>query len=73
MKCDGIAPYMEALEALRNAGQTAAAVLAQCHRWRVISLMERALRIYEMAEGANPDALARSRLLAQPFALVYAA
>jgi hypothetical protein len=35
--------------------------------------MERALRIYEMAEGANPDALARSRLLAQPFALVYAA
>jgi hypothetical protein len=35
------------------------AVLAQCHLWWVIPLMERALRIYEMAEGADPDALAR--------------
>jgi hypothetical protein len=68
-----LAPYMKALKALRDAGLTAAVVLAQCHRRRVIPLMERALRIYEMAEGANPDALARSRLLVEPFASVYAA
>jgi hypothetical protein len=35
--------------------------------------MERALPIYEMGEGADPDALARSRLLAEPFASVYTA
>jgi hypothetical protein len=34
--------------------------------------MEKALHIYEMAEGADPDALARSRLLAEPFTSVYA-
>jgi hypothetical protein len=35
--------------------------------------MERALPIYEMAEGAEPDALARSRLVAEPLAPSYAA
>jgi hypothetical protein len=39
----------------------------------VIPLMERALPIYEIVEGADPDALARSRLLAVPFTPVYAA
>jgi hypothetical protein len=68
-----LAPYMKALKALRDAGLTAAVVLAQCHRWRVIPLMERALRIYEMAEAADPDVLERSRLLAEPFASVYVA
>jgi predicted ATPase len=34
--------------------------------------MDRALPIYEMAEGADPDVLERSRLVAEPFALVYA-
>jgi hypothetical protein len=64
--------YMKALKALRDARLTAAAVLAQCHLRRVIPLMEKALHIYEMAEGADPDALARSRLLAEPFTSVYA-
>jgi hypothetical protein len=68
-----LAPYMKALKALRDAGLTAAAVLTQCHRQRVIPLMERALRIYEMAEGADTDTLACSRLLAEPFTSVYAA
>jgi hypothetical protein len=68
-----LAPYMKALKALRDAGLTAAVVLAQCHRRRVIPLMERALRIYEMAEVADPDVLERSRLLAEPFASVYVA
>jgi hypothetical protein len=67
-----LAPYMKALKEFRDAGLTAAVVLAQCHRRWVIPLMERALRIYDMAEGADRDALARSRLLAEPFALVYA-
>jgi hypothetical protein len=68
-----LAPYMKALKALRDAGLTAAAVLAQCHRHWVTPFMERAPRIYEMAEGADPDALARSRLLDEPFTSVYAA
>jgi hypothetical protein len=67
-----LAPYMKALKALKDVGLTAAAVLAQCHRRRVIPLMERALRIYEMAEGMDPDALACSWLLAESFASVYA-
>jgi hypothetical protein len=35
--------------------------------------MEGALSIYDMAEGVDPDALAHSRLLAEPFVSVYAA
>jgi hypothetical protein len=68
-----LAPYMKALKALKDVGLTSAAVLAQCHRRRVIPFMERALHIYEMAEGMDPDALACSRLLAESFASVYAA
>jgi hypothetical protein len=49
------------------------AVITQIHWRRVISLMERALPIYEMEEGAEPDVLARSRLVAEPFPLAYAA
>jgi hypothetical protein len=64
---------MKVLKELRDAELTAVAFLAQCHRRRVIPLMERALRIYDTAEGADPDALARSRLLDEPFASVYAA
>jgi hypothetical protein len=68
-----LTPYMKALKALRDAGQIAVAFLAQCHRRWVIPLMERALHIYEMGEGADPDALACSCLLAEPFTSVYAA
>jgi hypothetical protein len=68
-----LAPYLRVLKTLTDAGLTAAAVLAQCHQRRVVPLMERALPIYGMAEGANPDALVRSRLLAEPLAPIYAA
>jgi hypothetical protein len=67
-----LVPYMKALKALRDAGLTVEAVLAQFHRRRVIPLMERALRIYEMAKGADPDALSRSLLLDELFTSVYA-
>jgi hypothetical protein len=40
---------------------------------RVVPLMERPLRIFEMTETANPVALARSRMLQSPLLREYAA
>jgi hypothetical protein len=42
---------------------TAASVLANLHHRRIIPLMEKRLRIFEMHEEADPVALAQSRLL----------
>jgi hypothetical protein len=53
---------LKALKALADAGLTAASVLANLHR-RIIPLMERRLRIFEMTETADPVALAQSRLM----------
>jgi hypothetical protein len=64
-----LAPYLKALKTLIDAGLTAAAILMQCHHQRVVPLMERALL---MAEGADPNALAWSRQLAEPIAPIYA-
>jgi hypothetical protein len=64
-----LAPYLKALKTLTDAGLTAAAILMQCHQRRVVPLMERALL---MAEGADLNALARSRQLAEPIAPIYA-
>jgi hypothetical protein len=64
------------LAALRNlAGRrlTAGAVLAFLHHRRVVPLMERPLRIFEMTETADPIALARSRMLQAPLLREYAA
>jgi hypothetical protein len=64
------------LAALRNLawrGLTAATVLAFLHHRRVVPLMERPLRIFEMTEMANPVALARSRMLPSPLQQEYAA
>jgi hypothetical protein len=64
------------LAALRNlAGHelTAATVLAFLHHRRVVPLMERPLRIFEMTETANPVALARSRMLQSPLLREYTA
>jgi hypothetical protein len=47
-------------------------VLANLHRRRIVPLMERELRIYEMSEAANPVLLARSRLLHDRFPREYA-
>jgi hypothetical protein len=56
-----------ALNGLADAGSGAASVLAKLHHRRIIPLMERELRIYEMSEAANPASLARSRLLNDRF------
>jgi hypothetical protein len=64
------------LAALRNLaarGLTAGAVLAFLHHRRVVPLMERPLRIFEMTETADPIALARSRMLQGPLLQDYAA
>jgi hypothetical protein len=58
---------------LAGRGLTAGAVLAFLHHRRVIPLMERPLRIFEMTETANPVALARSRMLQSPLLREYAA
>jgi hypothetical protein len=51
------------LKSLADAGLGAASVLANLHHRRIVPLMERELRIFEMTEEADPTALARSRLL----------
>jgi hypothetical protein len=61
------------LRNLAGRGLTAEVVLAHLHQWRVIPLMKRPLRIYEMTEIADPVALAKSRLLLDPFPREYAA
>jgi hypothetical protein len=61
------------LKDLADAGLGAASVLANLHHQRIIPLMERELRIYEMSDTTDPTALARSRLLYERFPQEYAA
>jgi hypothetical protein len=61
------------LKSLADDGLGAASVLANLHHRRIIPLMERELRIYEMSEMANTVSLARSRLVHDRFPLEYAA
>jgi hypothetical protein len=60
---DRLDSALKALKALADAGLTAASVLVNLHHWRIVPLMERRLRIFEMEETADPVALAQSRLL----------
>jgi hypothetical protein len=62
-----------ALKKLAHYGLTAGCVLANLHHRRMVPLMERRLRIFEMSEDADPVALAESRLLRDPFPRSYAA
>jgi hypothetical protein len=62
-----------ALKHLADRGLTAGCVLANLHHWRIIPLMERRLRIFEMDEDADRVALAESRLLRDLFPWEYAA
>jgi hypothetical protein len=62
-----------ALKKLADRGLTAGSVLANLHHRRIVPLMERRLRIFEMTEAADPVALARSRLLPDPFPRAFAA
>jgi hypothetical protein len=52
-----------ALRSLADAGLGAASVVTNFHHRRIVPLMERELRIFEMSDAANPASLARSRLL----------
>jgi hypothetical protein len=61
------------LKALADGGLSAGCILANLHHRRVIPLMERPLRIFEMHEEADPVALAQSRLLPDLFPREYAA
>jgi hypothetical protein len=58
---------LAALKNLADAELGAASVLANLHHRRIVPLMERRLRIFEMDEEADPVALAQSRLLPDPF------
>jgi hypothetical protein len=62
---------LAALRNLADRGLTAEVVLAYLHHRRIVPLMERPLRIFEMTEAADPVALARS--LQTPFLREYAA
>jgi hypothetical protein len=64
---------LAALKDLADGGLTAGCVLANLHHWRIVPLMERPLRIFEMHEDADPVALAQSRLLSGLFPREYAA
>jgi hypothetical protein len=64
---------LDVLRSLAGMGLTAGAVLTFLHHRRVIPLMERPLRIFEMTETADPIALARSRMLQGPLLRDYAA
>jgi hypothetical protein len=61
------------LKSLADAGLGMASVLANLHHRRIIPLMERRLRIFEMDEAADPVALARSRLVHDRLPPEYAA
>jgi hypothetical protein len=61
-----------ALKKMADRGLTAGCVLANLHHRRVVPLMERPLRIFEMSEDADPIALVESRLLRDPFPRSYA-
>jgi hypothetical protein len=56
-----------ALKHLADCGLTEGCVLANLHHRRIVPLMERRLRIFEMDEDADPVALAESRLLRDLF------
>jgi hypothetical protein len=64
---------LAALRNLAGCGLTAGAVLAFLHHRRVVPLMERSLRIFEMTETTDPIAMARSRMLQSPLLREYAA
>jgi hypothetical protein len=64
---------LKALKDLADVGLTAASVLANLHRRRIIPLMEKRLRVFEMEETADPVALAQSRLLPDLLPQEYAA
>jgi hypothetical protein len=70
---DQLESALPVLKDLADAGLGAASVLANLHHQRIIPLMERRLRIFEMGETADPVALAQSRMLPKLLPQEYAA
>jgi hypothetical protein len=64
---------LAALRNLAGRGLNAEVVLAHLHHRRIVPLMKRPLRIFEMTEEADPVALVRSRTLPAPLLRDYAA
>jgi hypothetical protein len=64
---------LAALRNLAGRGLTAEVVLAHFHHRRIVPLMERPLRVYQMTEDADPVALVKSRSLPSPLLRDYAA
>jgi hypothetical protein len=60
---DQLDSALQVLKTLADAGLGAASVLANLHHRRIIPLMDRRLRIFEMHEETDPVALAQSRQL----------
>jgi hypothetical protein len=60
------------LQRLADAGLGVASIIANFHHRRVVPLMQRELRIFEMSDAANPASLACSRLLQERLLLKYA-
>jgi hypothetical protein len=63
LRQDWLESILLALKGLADVGLGAASVLTNLHHRRIVPLMERELRIYEMSEMTNPVSLVRSRLL----------
>jgi hypothetical protein len=63
---DRLDSLLAPLRDLAGRGLTAEVVRAHLHRRRIVPLMERPLRIFEMTEAADPIALVRSRTLQSP-------
>jgi hypothetical protein len=64
---------LAALKALADDDLTVGCVLANLHHRRIVPLMERPLRIFEMHEDADPVVLAQSRLMPDLLPREYAA
>jgi hypothetical protein len=62
-----------ALRDLADAGLGAASIIANFHHRRIVPLMERELRIFEMSDAVNPTSLAHSQLLQERLLPEYAA
>jgi hypothetical protein len=61
------------LRNLAGRGLTAEVVLTHLHHRRIVPLMDRPLRIYQMTEDADPVALAKTWSLPSPFPREYVA
>jgi hypothetical protein len=70
---DRLESLLNGLKGLVDAGLGAASVLTNLHHRRIVPLMERELRVFEMTEESDPPALGRLRLLHECFPREYTA